>query len=102
MITYKLFHDAVEKGTTEEEETLSFTFVSDYGDEDVRDSLEELMHDNLLPRTTTLLSRVLVKFPSADHLFTVRLKLPVEQGNFSWPGFPSYPDMFKDVKRRPV
>ena len=55
MITYKLFHDAVEKGTTEEEETLSFTFVSDYGDEDVRDSLEELMHDNLLPSTTTLL-----------------------------------------------
>ena len=58
----------MEKGTIEEEETLSLTFVCYYGDEDVRDSLEELMHDNLLPSTNTLLSRVLVKFPSADHL----------------------------------
>ena len=79
--------------------------ISDYGDEDVRDSLEELMHDNLLPSATTLISRVQTpecRVQSADHLCTVKLKLPVEEMNFSWPDFPSYPDMFKDVKRLPV
>ena len=94
--------DSEEKAIVEEEETLSFTFVSEYADEDVRESLEELVHDNLLPSTTTLISRVRIKNPSADHLCTVRLKLPVGQRNFSWPGFPSFPEMFKDVKRLPV
>ena len=38
------------------ENTATFTFISDYGDEDVKDSLNELMQDNLLPISSILIS----------------------------------------------
>ena len=76
-----------------------FTFVSDYGDEDVRDSLRELLEDNLVPSPPTLVSRVRVEKLSADHLCKVTLQIPVTKKDFSWPELPGYPDMFKNVKR---
>ena len=76
-----------------------FTFVSDYGDEDVRDSLRELLEDNLVPSSPTLVSRVRVEKLSADHLCKVTLQIPVTKKDFSWPELPGYPDMLKNVKR---
>ena len=76
-----------------------FTFISDYGDEDVRDSLRELLEDNLLPSPPTLVSRVRVEKLSADHLCKVTLKIPGAKTDFFWPELPGYPDFFKNVKR---
>ena len=81
------------------ENTAPLTFISEYADEDVKDSLNELMQENLLPSSSILISRVRVKFPSADHLCTVQVKLPAEQIEFTWPTLPGYPDFFREVKR---
>jgi hypothetical protein len=43
----------VEPGTIGEE-AVTFTFISEYGDTDVRESLEELIQASLVPSTTTL------------------------------------------------
>ena len=75
-----------------------FTFVSDYGDEDVRDSLRELLEDNLVPSSPTLVSRVRIEQLSADHLCKVTLQIPSTKEDFFWPELPGYPDMFKNVK----
>ena len=76
-----------------------FTFVSDYGDEDVRDSLRELHEDSLVPSLPALVSRVRVEKLSADHLCKVTLKIPVTKRDFFWPKLTGYPDFFKNVKR---
>ena len=76
-----------------------FTFISDYGDEDVLDSFRELFEDKLVPSYPTLVSRVRIERISADHLCTVKLKIPDTKRDFSWPELPGYPDMFKNVKR---
>ena len=77
-----------------------FTFISDYGEEDVLDSFRELFEDNkLVPSHPTLVSRVRIERISADHLCTVKLMIPDNNRDFSWPELPGYPDMFKNVKR---
>ena len=93
--------DGSENPTVEEtkESEVYFTFISDYGDEDVRDSLRELLEDNLVPSLTTLVSRVRLERLSADHLCTVKLMIPDTKRDFSWPDLPGYPAFFKDVKR---
>ena len=67
-----------------------FTFVSDYGNEDVRDSLRELLEDNLVPSSPTLVSRVRIERISADHLCTVKLNIPDTKRDFSWPEMPDF------------
>ena len=82
-----------------DEVDVTYTFISNYGDEDIRDSLEELKEANLVPESTALVSRVMVEPLSAHHLCTVALKLPVGEKDFSWPELPDYPDFFTDVQK---
>ena len=93
--------DGIDKSAVEEtmEAEARFTFISDYGEEDVLDSFRELFEDNkLVPIHPTLVSRVRIERISADHLCTVKLMIP-DKRDFSWPELPGYPDMFKNVKR---
>ena len=93
--------DGSDKPAEEETDEIEacFTFVSDHGDEDVRESLKELFEDKLLPSFPTLVSRVRVERLTADHLCKVKLQIPVTKNNFSWPELPGYPDLFKNVMR---
>ena len=62
-------------------QTISYTFVSEYADEDILYTLGELFPDSF---ETKLLSRLkLGGLDSADHLCTVQLKPPEEE--FIWP-----------------
>ena len=83
----------------EVEEKVTFTFISNYGEEDVLDSLEELKEAKSVPDSTQLVSRYRTKPLSADHLCVVVMNLPVGQAHFTWPELPGYPDFFKDVQR---
>ena len=74
------------------DEEASFTFVSNYAEEDINDALKELKDDNLVPNLPTLISRVQVQPRSADHLCTVLLNIPVTVVNFVWPELRGYPD----------
>ena len=83
----------------EVEEKVTFTFISNYGEEDVLDSLEELKEAKSVPDSTQLVSRYRTKPLSADHLCVVVMNLPVGQAHFTWPELPGYPDFFQDVQR---
>ena len=74
------------------DEEASFTFVSNYAEEDINDALKELKDDNLVPNLPTLTSRVRVQPRSADHLCTVVLNIPATVVNFVWPELRGYPD----------
>ena len=101
MPSRELMESLMESPVVEEtdEPEVYFTFIGDYSDEDVRDSLRELFEDNLVPSQTTLVSRVRMEQLSADHLCTVKLKIPNIDKEFLWPGLPGFPDFFKNVKR---
>ena len=80
--------------------TVMFSFVSDYGEEDVLHSLSETF-SNTEVSSTTLVSRVRVRPKSADHHCIVELKLEAGQiQNFSWPEMkPWIKDTFQDIRR---
>ena len=79
------------------EECLTYTFVSDFHQEDVDYTLKEIF-PNI---GTTILSNVKIgdRF-SADHLFTVIFELQDDQ-KFSWPQMtPDQAVVFKDVQKQ--
>ena len=64
------------------EECISYTFVSEYAVEDIKYTLEEIFPADV---KTELVSRVRTLEPrSADHLCTIKIKLPAPQ-YFLWP-----------------
>ena len=77
--------DGFDKPAVEEtkEAEAHFTFISDYGDEDVLDSFRELFEDKLVPSYPTLVSRVRIERISADHLCSVKLNIPDTKRDFS-------------------
>ena len=79
----------------EDKKEVVFTFLSDYGEEDILDSFPEIF-----PRITAkLASRVRVTPRSADHLCTVVLH-PVHPKTFSWPAMdPVNTEVFRDITR---
>ena len=79
------------------EENVTFTFMSDYGEEDIIDSLQEIFPGI----TADLQSRVRVERLSADHFCTVMLH-PVPARTFVWPRpamDPVNTEVFKDIRR---
>jgi hypothetical protein len=75
---------------------VSYTFKSEYGEEDIRFSLEELFP----PFVAQLDSRVRLGRLSADHQCIVSLKLPFGQkGTVSWPQMSMDDDVFRDLKK---
>ena len=79
------------------ERTVKFTFVSDYGEEDILYSLETQFPAKLCP---TLVSRERKTRLGADHFCVVEIKLDRNSENFSWPNMiPSEAEVFKEVKR---
>ena len=67
----------------QEEEKAIFTFISDFCEEDILYSLDEIFLDSMV---TTLVKRVRSTPLSAEHLCTVEVKLASGQRSiFSWP-----------------
>ena len=74
---------------------MSYTFKSEYGEEDILYSLEVLCQEELVT-SATLVSRVRIRPLKADHQCTVMLKLATGKNkNFYWPD----EDMFREVQR---
>ena len=86
-------------GEASTEVEVCLTFVSNYAEEDVKKGVTELFEDGLIPCLPSLVSRVLVNPASADHLYTLKMKLPASKSIFDWPVMPGFPDFFEDVKR---
>ena len=75
-----------------------YSFHSEYGEEDILDSLEEIFPPKKL---ATLVSRdrVLPLSGSPDHLCTVMLR-QIQGKKTTWPVLgPKYVDLFKDIKK---
>ena len=79
-------------------EEVFFSFACYYSEEDVQEGLKELVEENPVLSSATLVSRVLDNPRTADHLCTVVLILPAKS-QFTWPEMPGFPDFYKDVKR---
>ena len=79
----------------EDNNEVGFTFISDYGEEDILDSFLELFPGI----NANLASRVRVSRLSADHLCKVVLH-PVQAQSFSWPVMdPVNTEVFKEIRR---
>ena len=76
---------------------VSYSFKSEYGEEDIRFSLEEIFP----PFMAQLDSRVRLGRLSADHLCKVSLRRPFgdTKVNLSWPEMPMGDDVFRELKR---
>ena len=75
-------------------EHLTFSFKSDYGQEDIEYTLNDI-----LPKSTNLVSRVRIRPLDADHLCTVVLET-VKGQNFSWPNMkPDDAEIIREVVR---
>jgi ribosomal protein S6 len=73
--------DEFENENSISEEVLTYSFKSDYAQEDIEDTLIEILPKNMTP---ILVSRVRIQPLDADHLCIVALKR-VKKQNFSWP-----------------
>ena len=77
-------------------EEVSYTFKSEYGEEDICSSLAKLFP----PFVAQLDSRVRLGRMAADHQCIVSLKLPFGQkGTVSWPQMPKDDDVFRGLKK---
>ena len=78
------------------DEKVTFTFLSEYAEEDILYSFTELFPGK---NVATLVSRVLVNPRTADHLCTVVLQL-VDPQKFSWPPMgPVNTEVFREIRR---
>ena len=74
--------DGVDKESVDDDEKVIFTFKSDYAEEDIVYTLEEIFKDT----SVTIISREQLRQKSAEYKFTVKLKLdPKKRSSFSWP-----------------
>ena len=71
-----------------------YAFKSDYGEEDIEYSLQEIFQES-----ATLVSRVALRPRSAEHLCTVEIKLG-DCEHFSWPNMrEDQIEVFTDLQR---
>ena len=76
------------------EQVAVYEFKSDYGEEDIEYSLQEIFQDS-----ATLVSRVALRPRSAEHLCTVEIKLG-DSENFSWPNMrKDQKEVFSDLQK---
>ena len=82
----------------QEEHKATCTFSSDFCEEDIIYSLEEIFLDNVV---TTLVKRVRLRHDSAEHLCAVEVKLATGQRSiFSWPDMdPVNSEVFRNLQR---
>ena len=88
-------------GQEHPDENISFSFKSEYGEEDILYALEEMFPADVVT-STHLRSRVRLGALSADHQCIVSLRLPAGQTDFGWPESPSHSghdDTFREVER---
>jgi hypothetical protein len=84
-----------------EEKKATFSFVSEYGEEDILHALSETFPQTVVSNTT-LVSRVRPSLRSAEHHCSVELMLDSEQNedSFTWPEMkPWLKDTFQDIRR---
>ena len=81
---------------TLEKKDVTFTFKSEYGEEDIRHSLGEIFP----PFVASLDSRVRLGRLAADHQCIVSLRNPFGQKNvLSWPEMDIGDDVFRELKK---
>ena len=93
--------DGVGEGRTQNEaEKVIFTFKSDFGEEDITYTIEEIFKDSVDIRSN-LMSRVRLKPLKAMHMCTVELKLAAgKKASFSWPDMKyDQREVFQELKR---
>ena len=79
---------------SDEEEKVTYSFVSDFGEEDIEYALSQIFPSI----DVTLVSRVRLQPRTADHLCIVKFKTAAGQ-KFSWPDMvPDHVEMFIDLK----
>ena len=80
---------------------VTFKFKSEYGEEDIVDTVNELFCDRDIVESTSLVSRVRCEPLSAEHDCCVELVLVATQReNFAWPEMkPVDADDFKELRR---
>ena len=84
----------------EENKTIKYTFLSEFGEEDILYSLEKLFPADHIVSSTTLVSRIRTKPLSAEHLCTVELMIPeAKQESFRWPDLKEDADVFIELKQ---
>ena len=87
--------EVISKDELEDKKQVVFTFMSDYGEEDILDSFPEIFPGI----NAKLCSRVRVERLSADHVCTVVLN-PVDAQTFSWPAMdPVNTEVFREIRR---
>ena len=87
--------EVISKDELEDKKQVVFTFMSDYGEEDILDSFPEIFPGI----NAKLCSRVRVERLSADHACTVVLN-PVDAQTFSWPAMdPVNTEVFREIRR---
>ena len=81
------------------EEKVKYTFISNYGEEDIEDTLSDNFLKTNLATNATLVERVRTSPLSADHMCTVEFEL-TKPRDFSWPNMTACDaDVFKEVKK---
>ena len=89
--------EVISKNELEDKKQVWFTFMSDYGEEDILDSFPEIFPGI----NAKLCSRVRVERFSADHVCTVVFN-PVDARTFSWPAMdPVNTEAFREIRRMP-
>ena len=84
----------------QQEVKIGYTFISEFGEEDILYSLEKLFPEDHVVSSTTLVSRIRTKPLSADHLCTVELILPeARMQGFNWPDLKEDADVFIGLKQ---
>ena len=87
--------EVISKDELEDKKQVVFTFMSDYGEEDILDSFPEIFPGI----NAKLCSRVRVERLSADHACTVVLN-PVDAQTFSWPAMdPVNTEVFREIRK---
>ena len=83
------------------EVAISFTFVSDYHEEDILYTVKEILPIEVKAHLT---SRVRIGgLRSADHLCTLLVKLPPDRKTFNWPKMtPSQAEVLKNLDLSPA
>ena len=66
-------------------DTVTYTFQSEYAEEDIIETLDEIFSDKKAAETTALVSRVRIEPSSNVHECAVEIKVATANKSFCWP-----------------
>ena len=68
-----------------DDDTVTYTFQSEYAEEDIIETLDEIFSDKKAAETTALVSRVRIEPSSNVHECAVEIKVATANKSFCWP-----------------